>query len=88
MRVPIIKWQGAFLIVKERVIMSLKLLSVVLFLIFLVLKLCSVIAWSWWWVTSPLWICFIVIMLSVFFVAWYANTPRGRLWVLMNQRRK
>lgn len=27
-----------------------------LFLVFLVLKLCDVIAWSWWWVTSPLWI--------------------------------
>ena len=27
----------------------------VLFLIFLVLKLTGVIAWSWWWVTAPLW---------------------------------
>ena len=27
----------------------------ILFLIFLTLKLCSVIAWSWWWVTAPLW---------------------------------
>ncbi len=26
-----------------------------LFLIFLVLKLMNVIAWSWWWVTAPLW---------------------------------
>lgn len=31
-------------------------LPMVLFLIFLVLKLCGVIDWSWWWVTSPLWI--------------------------------
>lgn len=23
---------------------------------FIVLKLCGVIAWSWWWVLSPLWI--------------------------------
>lgn len=22
---------------------------------FVVLKLCKVIAWSWWWVLSPLW---------------------------------
>jgi len=22
---------------------------------FVVLKLCGVIAWSWWWVTLPLW---------------------------------
>lgn len=27
-----------------------------LFIVFLVLKLCKVIEWSWWWVTSPLWI--------------------------------
>lgn len=27
----------------------------VLFLVFLVLKLCNVIDWSWWWVTAPLW---------------------------------
>lgn len=28
----------------------------VLFIIFLVLKLTDTIAWSWWWVASPLWI--------------------------------
>jgi hypothetical protein len=27
-----------------------------LFLVFLVLKLGHVINWSWWWITSPLWI--------------------------------
>lgn len=27
-----------------------------LFIIFLVLKLTNNIDWSWWWVTSPLWI--------------------------------
>lgn len=26
-----------------------------LFIAFLVLKLTHVIAWSWWWVTAPLW---------------------------------
>lgn len=25
------------------------------FLVFLVLKLCKVIDWSWWWITAPLW---------------------------------
>lgn len=24
--------------------------------VFITLKLCSVIDWSWWWVLSPLWI--------------------------------
>ena len=34
--------------------MQLSLTSV-LFVLFLTLKLCGVIAWSWWWVTAPLW---------------------------------
>jgi hypothetical protein len=35
-----------------------------LFLIFLVLKLCKVIDWSWWWVTSPLWIPFAILFIA------------------------
>ena len=35
----------------------------VLFIVFLVLKLIGVISWSWWWVTSPLWISFIIIFI-------------------------
>lgn len=30
--------------------------SEVLFLIFLTLKLCKIINWSWLWIFSPLWI--------------------------------
>ena len=30
--------------------------TTILFLVFLVLKLTNTIDWSWWWVTSPLWI--------------------------------
>lgn len=45
----------------------------VLFLIFLVLKLTNVIDWSWWWVTSPLWISFalwgLVILIALIIVA-------------------
>lgn len=44
-------------------------LDVVLFLIFLVLKLCKVINWSWWWVTSPLWIGLILIIVTVIVLA-------------------
>lgn len=34
---------------------------------FIVLKLCSVIEWSWWWVLAPTWasIAFAVILLVV-----------------------
>ena len=31
-------------------------LTGILFIVFLVLKLTGNIDWSWWWVTSPLWI--------------------------------
>lgn len=31
-------------------------LGTILFIVFLILKLCDVIDWSWWWVTAPLWI--------------------------------
>ena len=28
----------------------------VVFVIFLVLQLCGVIDWNWWWIFSPMWI--------------------------------
>jgi hypothetical protein len=31
-------------------------LDIILFVVFLILKLTGNIDWSWWWVTSPLWI--------------------------------
>ena len=40
-------------------------LGTILFLIFLVLKLTNYIDWSWWWVTSPLWISAILVILIV-----------------------
>jgi len=46
-------------------------LSVVLFLIFLILKLTDTIDWSWWWVTSPLWVpvaLLVVIGLPILFI--------------------
>jgi hypothetical protein len=33
-------------------------IGMILFIVFLVLKLTGTIDWSWWWVTSPLWIPF------------------------------
>ena len=35
-------------------------------IVFIILKLIGTIAWSWWWVLSPLWISFLLVM--VFFV--------------------
>jgi hypothetical protein len=42
-------------------------LSSLTFLVFLVLKLCNVIDWSWWWVTAPLWIPF-AFVIAIFVV--------------------
>jgi Transmembrane Fragile-X-F protein. len=38
---------------------------------FIVLKLTHVIAWSWWWVLSPLWIGFVVVI-AFFVIAFVA----------------
>jgi hypothetical protein len=42
-------------------------IGVILFLIFMTLKLTGNIDWSWWWVTSPLWIPFVaaVVILGI-----------------------
>jgi len=29
---------------------------------FVVLKLCGVIDWSWWWVTAPFWAGFVIVI--------------------------
>lgn len=53
-------------------------IPIVLFIVFLVLKLTDNIDWSWWWVTSPLWIpvglvlgiiaiAFIIVMIALMF---------------------
>lgn len=34
-------------------------------IVFIVLKLCGLIAWSWWWVLSPLWISVILRLVLV-----------------------
>lgn len=50
-------------------------LPAILFIVFLILKLTDNIDWSWWWVTSPLWIPFavvfgvIAIFLFIFLIA-------------------
>jgi hypothetical protein len=38
-------------------------LGPLMFLLFLGLKLTGHIDWSWWWVTAPLWITFLLIFI-------------------------
>jgi hypothetical protein len=51
---------------------------------FIVLKLTGVIAWSWWWVLSPIWIggILLVVVVCALLVGlrWHARTQM-RLWV-------
>ncbi|WP_427130349.1 hypothetical protein [Pseudarthrobacter sp. S9] len=45
----------------------------VLGIVFIILKLCNVIAWSWWWVLAPFWIPigFLIPAVAVFlFATW------------------
>ena len=46
-----------------------------LFIAFLVLKLCSVIDWSWWWITAPLWagigLRFLLFLLLSILAVWF-----------------
>lgn len=38
-------------------------LGSLLLVLFIALKLCGVIAWSWWWVMAPLWIPALIVVL-------------------------
>lgn len=44
-------------------------ITTLLTVVFVVLKLCKVITWSWWWVLSPLWIvASLFILLCIFYL--------------------
>lgn len=45
------------------------ILAILLTVAFVVLKLCKVISWSWWWVFSPLWIDFALSIVIVIVIA-------------------
>ena len=62
---------------KERISISFSgtsLLSVA----FIVLKLCNVIDWSWWWVLAPIWIpiALVVILIILKFIVEDAQIRR------------
>jgi predicted PurR-regulated permease PerM len=45
-------------------------LTIAVFVIFAVLKLTGVIAWSWRWITAPIWIPFIIAVILVIAFFW------------------
>lgn len=41
---------------------------------FVILKLCKVINWSWWWVLSPFWIPIILVVVLLIIYALFGGT--------------
>jgi membrane protein YdbS with pleckstrin-like domain len=66
--------------------------SILVFLFFLALKLTGSINWSWWWVTSPLWIppVAIILILTGFFVTLGVLSLLGRKvdWNVIKKKTK
>lgn len=49
-------------------------------IVFITLKLCGVIAWSWWWVLAPIWIPVCIVFVVVVFacaIVFYASGGKG-----------
>lgn len=59
--------------------------STLLLLGFIILKLCGVIMWSWWWVLSPLWI---PLAIAVFFFIAVAIWSNFSLWKIKRSWKK
>lgn len=55
-------------------------LNVVLTIVFVVLKLCEVITWSWGWVFSPLWISWSITILFVIVLALFFPEAFRKWW--------
>ena len=43
-------------------------LDIILTVVFIILKLCNVISWSWLWVLSPLWISLILTVIIILYI--------------------
>ena len=56
-------------------ILSAVMLAVLLTVVFVTLKLCNVINWSWWWVISPVLIYIAICLLLIIIVAIFIKFP-------------
>jgi hypothetical protein len=56
-------------------------LSLIIFVVFLTLKLSGIIDWSWWWITSPLWLPFALVLVVIGIISIFALIA-----VLINDR--
>lgn len=48
-------------------------------IVFIVLKLCNVIDWSWWWVLAPTWISISIAILIVCIIVISQRVKRRKL---------
>lgn len=55
-------------------------LDIVLTIVFVVLKLCEVITWSWWWVFSPIWISWSIVIVLIALVAIFCPEALRNWW--------
>ena len=53
---------------KVKVSVQLGSFPTLLTIAFIILKLCNVITWSWWWVLAPLWIPTTIVALGLLFI--------------------
>jgi Flp pilus assembly protein TadB len=44
-------------------------------IVFIVLKLVGVIAWSWLWVLSPLWVPLVAVIVIMLMIAMFSENP-------------
>lgn len=71
---------------REEVRVKAEGLGTTLFVAFLVLKLCKVIDWSWWWITAPIWgtiALFLVVMIGIVIAK---TVIRKRIWKDVNRK--
>jgi hypothetical protein len=57
---------------------------------FIVLKLCNVISWSWWWVLSPVWIPAAIALIAYcgLGVIWLKHRKNPKVKDIINRERK
>jgi len=62
-------------------------LGTVMFIIFMVLKLTHHIAWSWWYVTMPLWLPITIVIGFILILAMFSSVIVGTVKILEKMER-
>ena len=52
-------------------------LPALLVVVFIILRLCNVINWSWWWILAPIWIPVAIFIICIIVMIIAAATGRG-----------